>query len=216
MINQWIKIHQTIQVSRDNVKEDWYKSKIQDVDKKHFYIDMPYQNALPLVLRRGDQVQVQIFLAGERIEFKSTVIGKRYDNIPLFTVAMPDNYKRVQLRNFVRLPIMMDAYYAVIAEDSEDIPQFVKTTTLDLSGGGIRIEVDKKYPNGTKLLLKFTLQIKNMNYEVEVAGKVARCYYPDNTNTVLAATEFTNITRRQEDLIVRFIITKMSESLSKK
>jgi len=216
MINQWIKIHQTIQVSRDNAKEDWYTSKIQDVDKKYFYIDMPYQRSLPLVLSRGERVQVQIFLAGERIAFKSTVFGKRYDNIPLFTLSIPDNYKRVQLRNFVRLPIMMDAFYAVIPEDPEDVPQFIKTTTLDLSGGGIRIAVDKKYPSGTKLLLKFTLQIKNMNHEVEVAGKVARSYYPDNTNTILAATAFTNITRRQEDLIVRFIINKMSESLSKK
>ena len=176
---------------------------------------MPYQKALPLVLSRGERIQVQILLAGERIEFKSTVFGKRYDNIPLFTLSMPDDYKRVQLRNFVRLPIMMDAFYAVIPEDPEDVPQFIKTTTLDLSGGGIRIAVDKEYPSGTKLLLKFTLQIKNMNHEVEVTGKVTRSYYPDNTNTILAATEFTNITRRQEDLIVRFIINKMSASLSK-
>ena len=168
-----------------------------------------------MVLSRGERIQVQILLAGERIEFKSTVFGKRYDNIPLFTLSMPDDYKRVQLRNFVRLPIMMDAFYAVIPEDPEDVPQFIKTTTLDLSGGGIRIAVDKNYPSGTKLLLKFTLQIKNMNHEVEVTGKVARSYYPDNTNTILAATEFTNITRRQEDLIVRFIINKMSASLSK-
>lgn len=211
-INDYLKIQRTIQISRDVSDEIWYISKIQNVDKKYFYVDIPYQKATPLILNKGEQVKVQMFLPSERIGFKSTVTGMHVDNIPLFILLKPEQYNRIQQRRFVRIPVMMDAFYAEVPIEADKTPRFVKTNTLDLSAGGLRIKVDKEYPSGTILLLKFTLQAVRMEHEITVAGKVARTFKVDQAGTIHAAMEFTEITSRQQDLIMNFIMNKMSSA----
>lgn len=211
MIEQWIKINQKIRVSRDNAEVDWYDSNIQDVEGKVFHISIPYQNALPLILDKGDRVEMNIVLQNERIEFKTTVIGRKLDNIPLFTLSFPDKYTRIQQRQFVRLPIMTDIFYAEVKEDDEK-QEFLKSCTLDISGGGVRFLVGKIYPKGTKLLLKLVLPIGDKLEEIAHTGKVVRSGNTDLSTAPHVAVEFSGISRRQQDSIARFIIHETLKS----
>lgn len=212
MLSNWLKINQTTQISRDTSENDWYISRIQDTGKEKFFIDMPYQRSLSLALTKDDRVKVQIFVEGGKIEFKSTVLEIRLDNILLFSLSIPEEYTHVQQRNFVRLPIMMDILYAVKPEEPDSLPQYIKTIALDLSGGGMRISSDMEYPSGTTLLLKFSLEIDKKIHEIFTTGRIIRTFRLDQTDTVNAAVEFIGLRTSQQDLIMRFVIQKMSLS----
>lgn len=211
MIEQWVKVNQKIKVSR-LYAEDWYDSIIQDVDgKKVIHIGLPYQNSNPLILHRGDPVKINIAARNEKIEFNSTVLGNHIDRIPLFALSFPESYARVQQRRFVRLPIMMDIYYAEKTEGREK-PEFLRSYTLDISGGGVKMLVIKIYPKETNLLLKFNLPEGDKTEEFTVLGRVVRSRKVDHSFASYAAIEFSNITKNQQDRLVRFIFEKMSST----
>lgn len=209
-VEQWIKINQSIRVSRDMKELDWFDSNIQDVQKGKFYITVPYQKANPLILGKGDQVIVNIVLQGARVEFKSALLGRRVDNIPLYILSWPDDYNRVQDRKFVRLPVIMDIFYAEVPKEGES-PRYIKSSLQDISGGGVRMLVKNMHEAGTVLMMKFNLLIGEKTEEIAVSGKVVRSSKISAT-AISAAVEFINITNRQQDIIVRFILNKLAKS----
>ncbi|OPY58528.1 MAG: Flagellar brake protein YcgR [Pelotomaculum sp. PtaU1.Bin035] len=161
---------------------------------------------------------MNIIVQSARIEFKSTVLGRQFDNIPLFVLSKPDKYTRVQHRKFVRLPIMMDIFFAEMPEkDEEDpeknkVPEFIKSCTLDISGGGARILTGKMYPEHTILLLKFFIPVKNKTEEIAVSGRVVRSSETNTVDATHVAIEFTDITSKQQDMIVHFILNASAKS----
>jgi len=210
-VEQWIKVNQKIRVSRSEEREDWYDSSIQDVGQEKFYIAVPYQRAIPLILNNGEQVNVNIVLKEARIEFKSTVLGRRVDNIPLFALSWPDSYARVQQRKFVRLPVMLDVFYAEVPEEGKE-PEFIKSCTLDISGGGARILAGKNFAENTGLLLKLYIPKGGRLEEIAVSGRVVRTCEADTGAAIHAAVEFIDITSRQQDLIVNFTLNEIARS----
>jgi len=209
-VEKWIKINQSIKVSRDEKVLDWYDSNIQDVQKGKFYITIPYQKASPLILAKGDRVIVNIILQGARVEFNSTLLGRHVDNIPLYALSWPDSYNRVQDRKFVRLPVIIDIFYAEVPQEGES-PQYIKSSAQDISGGGVRMLVNKMYEAGTVLLLKFHLPIGDKSQEIAVSGRVVRSC-ETGARAASVAVEFTNVTNRQQDIIVRYIFNKLAKS----
>jgi len=210
MIGHYIKIYDNIQISRSE-EESWYTSKVQGFDQQHLLIDTPYDQNIPLVLESGEQINGRAFLDSGKFEFKSRYLEKRYDNIPLLTLTMPHEYKRFQLRKFVRLPIMIDVYFAESNDGFRGNPLFTKATSLDLSGNGLRIASKRYYDTGTLLLLKFNLITRNLDCKISVTGRVIRVSSPDQNRIFHVAVQFTDITSRQEDSIMRFIFYKTTE-----
>jgi len=210
-VEQWIKINQKIRISRDEERGDWYDSSIQDVGEEKFYIVVPYQRAIPLILNKGDRVNVNIILKEARIEFSSTVLGRRVDNIPLFALSWPESYARVQQRKFVRLPVMLDVFYAEVPEGDKK-PEFIRSCTLDVSGGGARLLVSKKYTENTDLLLKLLMPVDGRLEEIAVSGRVVRSCEADTGAAIHAAVEFIDITRKQQDMIVNFTLNEIARS----
>jgi c-di-GMP-binding flagellar brake protein YcgR len=205
-----IQINQAILVTRADSNDDWYVSKVQDLDDNNFCISIPTQGSSPLILNNRDAVKVSLIFKGARFEFETLILGRRYDNIQLYVLALPKEYKRIQLRDFVRLPIVLEMYYAELPEDGQ-LPVFVGCSCLDLSGGGIRLLLKKGYQIGTRLLLKFPLPFRNHSVDLEAMGKVVRSSLIVNINLYHVSVTFENISCRQQDLIVRFVLTRLSE-----
>lgn len=95
-------------------------------------------------------------------------------------------------RRYARLPVMLDVFYAE-ALDNGRKPDFIKSHTLDISGGGVRFLANKKYTNGTILHLKLLIpSLKNCE-EIAAFGRVVRSSDADIANLANVALEFTNI-----------------------
>lgn len=211
---QKIKMNQSISISRAEGEEDWYNSSVQDLDDNSFCITIPLQGPNPLILDNGDRVKVNYVSDMSRFEFETKVVGWRSDNIPMYVLARPKDVKRIQLREFVRLNVLLEAECAEIPEEGKQ-PVFKKCSALDISGGGTRLLLKKEYPPGTELLLRFALPIKksrgNVLEIIEITGRVARAWPNRDDGRYQTAIEFKGIGRRQQDLIVRFVLQKMAE-----
>ncbi len=205
-----IQINQKIQVGLLSSKENSYVSNIQDIKDGELTISIPTKGANPLALNNGDLIKVSFISDSSRYEFKTKVIGWRYDNIPMYALAMPEICKRVQLRKFVRIPTILEVMYAEVTDEGE-YGEFIKSTSLDLSGGGIRLMLKKDFSPGARLLLKIYIPMKNGLECLEIMGVVVRTLPGEHLKSINAAVKFINISRRQQDLIVRYAFGKMAE-----
>ncbi len=209
-VKQLIQINQKIQVKLLSSKENSYVSNIQDIKDWELIISVPTRGTNPLALNNGDLIKVSFISDSSRYEFQTRVIGWRYDNIPMYALALPEVCKRVQLRKFVRIPTVLEVMYAEVPDEGKCY-EFIKSTSLDLSGGGIRLMLKKELPVGARLLLKINIPMKNGLEELEIMGRVVRSLPDEDLKVFHAAVNFIDISRRQQDLIVRYTFTKMSE-----
>jgi len=205
-----LKINQNVLVTRAGGEDDWYATSVQDINDKEFCISIPTKESIPLILMSGEAVKVSFVHDNSRFEFEARVKGRRQDNVPLYVLTLPKEYKRVQMRGFVRVPVIMEVCYARVPEEGKQ-PVFNRGDTLDLSGGGMRLLIKEDYPVDTRLIIKFTLPLKTGPEEIEVVGRVVRSWSHEQTRLRQVAVEFVKIYRRQQDLVVRFILSKLSE-----
>jgi c-di-GMP-binding flagellar brake protein YcgR len=208
-VKDLLKINQNISVSLDNGRDDWYHSKIQGVAAEVFLIDVPYAKNSPLILNKGDRVKLHIALDYGKFELKSKVTGRRVDNIPLYSLTIPDSYVRIQQRRFARLPIMIGVSYAEIPEDGKD-PKYTKSHTLDISGGGLRFAANKSFPVGSLLLLKISIPTGSSSEELTVYGRVVRTITTGNAKSTQIAIEFEDISIKHQDMIAGFVLNEMA------
>jgi c-di-GMP-binding flagellar brake protein YcgR len=205
-----IEINRHLRVTRAVGEEEWYASSVQDLDKKTFCISIPTQGPRKLVLNIGETVKISFVAETSRCEFETSVVGRRHDNIPLYELDLPNECKRIQLRGFVRIPVIIDVCYAKLPDAGQE-PVFTKCSSLDLSGCGIRLLLKENFAEGTSLIIKFEISVKTRPEDVEVLGRVVRAMPEENVKGYQTAIQFEKISRRQQDLIVRFIYEKMSE-----
>lgn len=205
-----IQINQKIHVTNLESRDNWYLASVQDITDYELLISIPTKGTNPLVLKKDDHLILSFISEGSRYEFSAKVIGWRYDNIPMYVITLPGEYKRVQLRQFVRISTLLDVLCAEMPESGKH-PVFAKCSSLDISGGGIRLLHKKNFEVDTKLLLKIMIPLKKEPEYLEISGTVVRTWPDENLKLYKVAVKFTGISRSQQDLIVRYTFMKMSE-----
>jgi c-di-GMP-binding flagellar brake protein YcgR len=205
-----IQISQKIYVTNVESRDNWYLASVQDITDNELLISIPTKGTNPLVLKKDDHLIMSFTSDGSRYEFSTRVNGWRYDNIPMYVLTLPGEYKRVQLRQFVRISTLLDVLCAEMPESGKH-PVFIKCSSLDISGGGIRLLHKKNFEVDTKLLLKIIIPVKKDPEYLELNGIVVRTWPDDNLNIFKVAVRFEGISRSQQDLIVRYTFMKMSE-----
>lgn len=205
-----IQINQKIHVTNLESRDNWYLASVQDITDYELLISIPTKGTNPLVLKKDDHLILSFISEGSRYEFSARVIGWRYDNIPMYVITLPGEYKRVQLRQFVRISTLLDVLCAEVPENGKH-PVFAKCSSLDISGGGIRLLHKKNFEIDTKLLLKIMIPLKKEPEYLEISGTVVRTWPDENLKLYKVAVKFTGISRSQQDLIVRYTFMKMSE-----
>ncbi len=205
-----IQINQKIHVANLESRDNWYLASIQDITDSELLISIPTKGTNPLVLKKDDHLVLSFISGGSRYEFSAKVIGWRYDNIPMYVITLPEQYKRVQLRQFVRISTLLDVLCAEMPESGKHAV-FTKCSSLDISGGGIRLLHKKNFEVDTKLLLKIMIPLKKEPEYLEISGTVVRTWPDENLKLYKLAVQFTGISRSQQDLIVRYTFMKMSE-----
>lgn len=207
-----LRIGQKLQIRRKDAKE-WFNSAIQEIRDGYIHIMMPFLKERPLVLRRNEKVVIRFFSEHSSFTFDTNVIGELADNIKLYRLDYPQEINRVQQRDHVRLPVIIDVEYVILEEkEKEKKANYKKTTTVDLSGGGMKLLTREKIEPGTLLLLVFSLPLKNRPELIEIKSLVVRCIKVEPTREVYhLGIKFENINLSQEDKIVRYVFEKMAQ-----
>jgi c-di-GMP-binding flagellar brake protein YcgR len=215
-ILEWIKPDQAIRVSRYEERENTYFSAIQYVREGAFDIAIPYLRTVPLVLQDYETVRIFIPTVGGMFLFTSQVLGSRFENIPMYVLSFPENFIRIQQRNFVRMLCQLELAFA------EKMPEghpavFSRAVSFDISGAGISFITTRAYPKWTPMWIRLSLpNAAEEQEEVLLECRVVRSWRGESAGIVYLAVEFTNINARQQDLIVRYIFHRMAAEAQKR
>lgn len=199
--------------SSDNT---YFASIIQDIREEYFAIMLPYHEGRPLILISGDEVLIRFVQEKESYLFVTTVLSRQKEsNLFLYLLKLPEKIEQVQNRLYVRLPVIMKVWRADLPAGKQD-PAFLKTKTLDLSAGGMKIVFDRFYQKEDLVLLKFSLPSPAKNdsinlIEFNTRARVVRCETVISNKLYHAGIEFLDLKENQRDKIFNFIFREMSK-----
>ncbi|MFZ5646600.1 MAG: flagellar brake protein [Bacillota bacterium] len=206
-----LKARQKIYVYRNDGK-DQYSSVIESIKNDEITIALPLSHSSPLQARVGDLLTVRLPGDAHCFEFTTKVKGLKIDNVPLYVLSYPSEIKRVQLRQHVRLDVLLDVEYCLPPKPSEK-QRYIKATTLNISAGGMKLSVPEPVSEGSIIMVKFDLTVKGTAHSFQLESKVVRVqaieYKKDKFYHI--GLQFTNISNSQKDIIYQFIFGRMAE-----
>lgn len=178
-----------------------YNCSIQGIAENELLINIPVKDGEFLILENGERLDVKYCSeAGRYYEFEVKIIGReKSDNIPMYKLSLPIDVRRIQRRNYVRVPVLKTVKYKLEEEES-----WCEATTLDISGGGMKIKARRKFKLNDKLVVK----IETSSRVVETEVQIKRCEKV-NTNEYIYGLEFTDINENRRDNIIKDVFLVM-------
>lgn len=184
-----------------------YKSRIQEINEEHMYIDIPMENGEYLLLRKNCEIGIIIYNEKIGMLYKANlrIIGKKIEgNLRLYKVSRPYGIEKLQRRNYVRV----DTTRAVKYKKKGDIA-YSDGIILDLSGGGMKIKLDKKIEVNDILNLIVELDGKF----AQIKGYVRRVYKDEKDRKYVIGFEFTEINEAVRDRIIHIVFSVMRRQM---
>jgi c-di-GMP-binding flagellar brake protein YcgR len=114
----------------------------------------------------------------------------------------------VERRRHERLPSRLEVYYSEIRDRGNGL-LFQKAYSLDLSGGGMRLELHRTFPQETLLHLKFSLPIEGRTETFLLTGRIVRASPVREGVAGQAGIEFIDISSLEQEAITRFVGDKL-------
>jgi c-di-GMP-binding flagellar brake protein YcgR len=190
--------------------EDWCVSKVLKVGKNSFWIEPPKIKNKPLAMENGSKIRVSVPSKKGLLLFTSMVLGEGKEPSPSVELGYPQEIERMERRVYPRLPVRLDTYYAEIHAGTGALA-FTRSMALDLSGGGIRLETHRLFPQESLVRLKFHIPVGQQEEELVVTGRIARTIPADGARRSQAGVEFLDITPRQQSSLLQFIDGNLGE-----
>lgn len=114
----------------DEDKNLYCKTFIEEVDKNSLIIGVPMKGQNQLFMRENKTYALRLAVGDALYSFNSKMIGRRRSgNIYLSILEWPDEIKRSQRRQFLRMPVVMEIHYWIFeqgnraeAADMKELP----------------------------------------------------------------------------------------------
>ncbi|RKD34455.1 flagellar brake protein [Thermohalobacter berrensis] len=191
-----------IKVLDPSYKEKYVSQILNVLDEYTYEISGPIhkRNIVPLSL--GLQIKVMYCKEQKgRFMFKAKIIEREKKPIYKIKIERLNKIKRLQERNFYRLPIMIKVIKQFQNMKNKEIEK-EECITEDISGGGLRILCNKKHNLDDIVLCKFTMN----GIELSLKCQVVRTEDCDNKNYKYSlGMKFIDITDYQREKIIKFI-----------
>lgn len=185
-----------------------FPSRIEEIAPRHMLIAMPVAKGVPVLLPPGSTFYSRVVVDGTVWLCASTFLDKRPQPVPVWVVSSPHDYRKIQLRAYVRmetaLPIEMKIADA-------DLPP-VAATTRDIGGGGLKIVSKLALEPGVRL--KMAIDLAGTG-GLAVSGDVVRVEHDAGRNLYTAGIKFVEISERERDKIIKYIFRKQLERRQK-
>lgn len=184
-----------------NYNDIIYKCTIQNLEEDGFSINIPIKDGEYLILDNGENLNFEYYTeSGGYYEFDADVVCRDIgDNISMYKLSSPNNIRKIQRRNFVRVPIVKMVEYRL---SNESI--WYKVMVLDLSGGGMKIKADRELKINDRLFINIEASSENIELEAEVKrlNKI-------NNYEYVYGLEFIDINESKQDKIVKEVFLVM-------
>jgi c-di-GMP-binding flagellar brake protein YcgR len=158
-------------------------------------------------LQAGQEVMVELAVAYDALYAIETVVApKQPEYLEYLALMIVGEWKRVQRRRFVRLPVSLTPIKVETTEDDARVR--LKAQITDLSGGGVRLRVDRQLVEDQPVELQFAVPDDPRTLAIGLA--VRRVTSVDGSNPPLwdAGCGFVDISEADRDRIVKFIFAE--------
>lgn len=220
-----VKINQQIEIEIVTDEPHKYRTKVENVTEQFLEILSPMEKGLIISMHNGMSVKVSYFDDLAIYSLYVQVIRQRRGELGTVTLGIPTRFSRIQRRNYVRIDTSIEVEARKKVETFEngetppespeepaadDLIQVIPGTTMDLSGGGIMFRCNAEVQMGE--LIEITVFLGGED-NVKAAGKVVRFIkMPAHTKYLYAVgIEFTEITEKERDKIIKYIFKKQLE-----
>lgn len=149
---------------------------------------------------------IAVFVENNQVyRFETTCIKHISGKIKMLMLTFPgkDQMKRIQRRNYVRVPASLDV---AIRADSP-VPVHFTTLTSDIGGGGILIHLPKKnmLSEDGHLTIWLVLPMSSGLYcYIKLEGKVVRVFADKNTQKEMASIQFNYEKEKDREPLIRY------------
>ncbi|MBK5240421.1 flagellar brake protein [Clostridium sp.] len=198
------------------VGEEYFKSNIQDITEQYIAISIPINSGEYLPLSKGTLIDVIYYEEENLYKFKSVVIGRKFENIPILLIANPVEIKKIQRRKYVRVSTIGKIKYINLKNEQRTSPstiqdsEYSKAILLDLSGGGMKVKITEEIKLTEFLLVCLTIN----NEDILIVGQAMRIVKDDEGrfNCGLSFKFLDNATREK---IIKLTFQLMREQMKK-
>lgn len=198
-----------------------YKSNIQDVTDEYIGISIPVNEGKYVPLRKDDKVICLYYYNKDIYRFETVVLGRKIDKLLIIMLKRPEKVMVYQRRNFARVPLMINIYCGLI-ENNKKIEsignnqiEFFDAYSLDISGGGLRLAIDRSFEKrlsiGSMLLMTIPLNDEN----ITVKGKIVRVENDKKNPKIICGLSFMDLDRLTRESIIRLVFKTMREQMKK-
>jgi c-di-GMP-binding flagellar brake protein YcgR len=210
LINQKVEIE---------MEDGMYKSNIQDVTDEYIGISIPVNDGKYVPLRKGEKVIGLYYFNKDIYKFETVVIGRKVDRLLIIMLKKPEKIVMFQRRNFARVPFMVNICCALVENNNKlqnignNQIEFFDAYTLDISGGGMRLAIDRKLEGKIHFgsILMITIPIESENLTLK--GKVIRVENDRKNPKIIYGLSFIDLDRLARECIIRLVFKVMREQM---
>ncbi len=180
-----------------------YESIVRHVSDEWLRIGMPRRGSVALELEVDDAVTLLVQLHGRLYTLISSVIELQPDGDAVL-IAPPRAAEQSEQRQFYRLITNIHPRrVSRVTSEGEEL-QLLAATIMDLSGGGVQLQMQEWVPVGAHLRIEFPLEGDPLDIVVDcLAVGVLR---PDSRRSFYRVNaRYVNIDRDTQERIIRFI-----------
>ena len=202
-----------IETDPETGAQDIYFSRIEDVGKETIMITPPFRKGFYLPPRPGRRVAARVVAEKVPYFFETTLVRYVPDQLPMWELVKPTSFRKMQLRENVRLDISLKATLAPL--DELDETKFIKTVTKDLSAGGTMVVLGKAIPIGAKFIVSIVI---SQDWTLTAEGEVVRLLPPQPPQEkYFAGIKFKekDIDDKLQKRLIQFIFFKQAEKRQK-
>ncbi|ASN05498.1 flagellar brake protein [Virgibacillus necropolis] len=195
-----------------------YRCKIIEKNEHYLIIDYPVNEKTKrtAMLPKGTNLQTSYIGSDQSVySFSTKVVAKVNVPIPALAISNPDKteIKRIQRRAFVRIETAVD----VSIHRTEHKSDSFTTVTSNISGGGMSIimPATSMVQENECLDVWIVLQMQNDEFHyIHTQSKVIK-EFTDRNNVRLASIMFENLSKQDQQVLIRYCFEKQREFRTK-
>ncbi len=193
-----------IELNGENEKGKFYPSKVLEIiEPDELIIGGPMKKSQLVLLHKGEAIKVYYNVENRgKYSFDAEIISREYKRIYILRTKRTSNVRRIQLRDYFRLPVTLDVEkrFTLKGQNKETITELCEAK--DLSGGGMKLYCKYEHVVGDEIQWKFKL---NDNV-LEGKATVIRVEEIDSFNYKYSlGVSFTEISDKDREAIIKYI-----------
>lgn len=185
-----------------------FRTRVEDAYDDIVLVGAPLQQGHVVPIRVGTQLQIEFILKGQIQEGRfgnTAIVEKRVrTQVPLLQLRLLGDWEKKQKRDFVRVPVHIDAVVVPKQEDGSELPAQT-ALILNLSGGGFLLRSAHPFQLEDEVRVSFRVG----DEQIVAAAHVARMVLTETGQDYGFA--FLDIPEKMRKVIIQFVFKRQIE-----